>query len=142
MLKVFLKNRKMSIYKLAQLSEIPYSTLNDMVNHKVDINSIRTGIVYKLSKTLGISMDELYELCNKEIKVIADGYAVEGWVFIKNKTYFVEFEYHGKEYIEELYPVKKEATMFIETIAQWHVENRVAELEREELYELYFKKKR
>ena len=69
MLKQFLQQKNLSIYKLAALSAIPYSTLNDIVNHKVDIANIRAGIVFKLANILNISMDDLYELCTKQITI-------------------------------------------------------------------------
>ena len=56
MIKQYLKQKNLSIYKLAALSGIPYSTLNDIVNHKVDIANIRAGIVFKLANILNISI--------------------------------------------------------------------------------------
>ena len=142
MLKQYLKQKNLSIYKLAALSEIPYSTLNDIVNHKVDIANIRSGIVFKLAKILDISMDELYELCSRKISVRTDKYAIEGNVFIKNKSYVLVFRFDDKEFIDEICPVKRESSMFIESIARWQMEKLISDYEMEEMYELCIKAKR
>ena len=142
MLKQYLKQKNISIYKLAALSEIPYSTLNDIVNHKVDIANIRAGIVFKLANILNISMDELYELCSNQIAIHLEEYSTKGLVNIKNKKYVLEFQYQNKEFTDELCPVKKEATMFIESIARWKMEKLIADYEMEEMYELCIKAKR
>ena len=141
MLKQYLKKKNLSIYKLAALSEIPYSTLNDIVNHKVDIANIRSGIVFKLAKILDISMDELYELCSRKISVRTDKYAIEGNVFIKNKSYVLVFRFDDKEFIDEICPVKRESSMFIESIARWQMEKMIQRYEMEKVYDLCIKTK-
>ncbi len=141
MLKEILNQKNISIYKLAQDCGIPYSTLNDIVNDKVDVKNIRAGILFELSKALQISMDELYKLCDKEIRIFSEKYAVNGIVFIKNKKYVLKFNYQDKEYIEELYPVKKEASMFINSIAVWDMEDKISDIEMEEFYEICIEKK-
>lgn len=142
MLKEFLHQKNISIYKLSGISGIPYSTLNDIVNHKVDIANIRAGIVFKLADILNISMDELYELCTNQISVYLEGYSAKGTVNIKNKKYVLEFQYQNKEFTDELCPVKKEATMFIESIARWQMEKMISDYEMEAMYELCIKAKR
>ena len=141
MLKQYLKQKNLSIYKLAALSEIPYSTLNDIVNHKVDIANIRSGIVFKLAKILDISMDELYELCSRKISVRTDKYAIEGNVSIKNKSYVLVFRFDDKEFIDEICPVKRESSMFIESIARWQMEKMIQRYEMEKVYDLCIKTK-
>ena len=63
MLKKYLKDNHISMYKLASISEVPYSTLNDLVNHKLPVENMKSGQLFALSKALGISMNELYDLC-------------------------------------------------------------------------------
>ncbi len=139
MLKNYLQEKKISIYKLAQLSSIPYSTLNDIVNYKVDIANIRGGIIFQLAEALDISMDRLYHLCKQEISVYSEDYKTKGKVLVKNKKYSLCFEYGSKSYMEALYPVKREAAMFIEQIALWKMEEKIAQIEMERAYELCIK---
>lgn len=142
MLKEFIHRQNLSIYKLSEISGIPYSTLNDIMNHKVDIANIRAGIVFKLANILNISMDELYELCTNQITIYLEGHSTIGIVKIKNKKYMLEFQYQNRKFTNVLCPVKKEATMFIESIARWQMEKMISNYEMEKMYELCIKTKR
>ena len=141
MLKEFLCRKGLSLYKLSEISGIPYSTLNDIVNYKVDIAIIRAGIVFKLAGILELSMDELYGLCTRQIAVYSEEYSVNGSVNVRNKQYILEFQYHNRVFKEELCPVKKEATLFIDSIAKWQMEKMIRKQEMEEMYELCIKAK-
>ena len=55
-----IEKKNMSTYKLAGITGIPYSTLSDIVSGKTDIKSVSSSILYRLSKGLDMSMEELY----------------------------------------------------------------------------------
>lgn len=141
MLKTYLAERNLSVYGLAKSSGISYSTLNDIVNCKVEIANVKAGILYTLAQTLGISMETLYELCRDDIVVCSVRYDTRGFVSRRNKKYYLRFEYGHKEYEYELCPVKREASMFINSIALWEMEKHLADFEMEEAYDLYVEKK-
>ena len=142
MLKTYLAMQGISVYSISKRSGISYSTLNDIVNCKVEIANVKAGILYSLAKTLGISMDTLYELCRDDIIVQSKRYNVNGFVIKKNKKYYLRFEYNQKEHEYELCPVKKEASLFIDSIAMWEMEKHLSDLEMEEAYALCVKTKR
>jgi len=142
MLKTYLTIRNISIYSLSKQSGISYSTLNDIVNCKVEIANVKAGILHAVAKTLGISMDMLYELCRDEILVRSERYYVDGFVSKKNKKYYLHFEYVHKEYEYELCAIKKEASLFIKSIALWEMEKYLSDLEMEEAHALCVKTKR
>ena len=141
MLKTYLAMQNLSVYSISKCSGIPYSTLNDIVNCKVEIENVRAGILYALAKVLGISMDRLYELCRNDITVRSDRYNIEGFVSKKNKKYYLNFKYNSKDYKFELCPIKREASMFIDSIALWELEKYLSDLEMEEGYALCVKTK-
>lgn len=58
-----LKNRNMSIYRLAKESNVPYATVNDIVNAKAQLEKCSAETVYRLAHTLQISMEELLAPC-------------------------------------------------------------------------------
>lgn len=58
-----IKQKKISIYQLAKLSEIPYATLNDICNGKAKLEKCSAETVYKLSQALEVSMEELLAPC-------------------------------------------------------------------------------
>lgn len=142
MLKDFLRQNHISTYKLAQMSGLPYSTVNDLVNCKVDVEKIRAGMLFKLADSMDISMDALYQMCRNEIRVYSEKFDMMGRITVKNKTYILGFSYKGKEFTEVLYPVKKEATLFIETIALWIMEEKISAIKMEETYAVCIKTKR
>ena len=59
MLDAILKQKKMSIYKCAKLSGIPYTTLSEVVRKKTQLKRCSAEIVYKLSLVLDIPMEAL-----------------------------------------------------------------------------------
>lgn len=74
MLKDVFTEKGISIYHAAKESGISYRTLNDIVNQKVDISNVKSGILHALAGVLQISMEqhlsdikmeEAYALCVK-----------------------------------------------------------------------------
>ena len=66
MLETILKEKNMTMYQCAKLSGIPYTTLSEVVRGKTRIEKCSAETVYKLSKTLHVSMEELMELSVEE----------------------------------------------------------------------------
>ena len=58
-----LQSRNMSIYKLAKTSGVPYSTANDIVNGKTQLEKCSAETVYRIANTLNLSMEELLAPC-------------------------------------------------------------------------------
>lgn len=81
-------------------------------------------------------MDALCELCKDEIIVRSERYHVNGFVSRKNKKFFLHFVYNHKEREYELCPVKREASLFIDSIALWEMEKHLLDFEMEEAYAL------
>lgn len=59
MLEILLKEKNMSIYQCAKLSGIPYTTLSEVVRGITRIEKCSAETVYRLSKVLHVSMEEL-----------------------------------------------------------------------------------
>lgn len=56
-----LKDKRISKYRLAKDSNIPYMTINDICNGKANLAECTAKTVYKLSRALDVSMEELIE---------------------------------------------------------------------------------
>jgi len=54
-----LAENNMTKYRLSKLTNIPYSTINDIFNHVTDIRSCSVMTVFKISKVLGVSIEKL-----------------------------------------------------------------------------------
>lgn len=59
MLEAILKQKNMSIYQCAKQSGIPYTTLSEVVRGKTRLEKCSAEVVYKLSRVLDISMEDL-----------------------------------------------------------------------------------
>ena len=60
MLRLILEEKKMSLYRLEKISHISHATLNDLYNERTNIDNCSISLLYKLSKALDMSMEQLY----------------------------------------------------------------------------------
>ena len=127
MLKSYLESINRSIYSVSKESGIPYSTLNDIVNNKVDIGNCKVSILRSLSKVLGISMDEIYCLASVPERTVTNSYDVVVFYSIRNKTYYALFEYQGEQVELELCKVNDNTSYCIEEIMKWRSEAYIRE---------------
>lgn len=144
MLKDYLKEKNISLYKLAKSTQISYSTLNDLANGVVSVENCRAKMLREISKYLNISMDELYDICLNSIFVHSDKTDKPIRVTVKNKKYHIDFYYKDENIlIEEEYPVNENTRMYIDTIARWDVEDYIEDREMEDiLNEIFNNEKR
>lgn len=61
MLDTYLKEKNMTMYQCAKLSGIPYTTLSEVVRGKTKIEKCSAETVYRLSRILHVSMEELIQ---------------------------------------------------------------------------------
>ena len=64
-IKQYLEDNKISIYKVANNAVVAYPTVFNIVNGKVDILNCALGVVKKIADALGLTIDELLTLCDK-----------------------------------------------------------------------------
>ncbi len=60
MLNEIMDRKNITTYALSKETNIPYSTLSDIVSGKTDIQDVSATVLYKLSRGLGVSMEALY----------------------------------------------------------------------------------
>ena len=58
-----LKEKKMTVYRLAKTSELPYATVNDNCSNKAQLEKCSAETVYRIASALDVSMEELLEPC-------------------------------------------------------------------------------
>lgn len=58
-----LKEKKMTVYRLARESKVPYSTVNDICSGRAQLEKCSAETVYKLARALDVSMEELLAPC-------------------------------------------------------------------------------
>ena len=137
MLKDYLKKKKISTYRLAKETGIPYSTLNDLVNRKTDIDSFRVGAAKKLADFLDMSLDEFYGLCEGDTKMTVQDGDVVGTIGVKGRRYYVEYEIDGEQHHDDICKVCNSNNIFVETMAKWSIRDTVEDKEFDKIYELH-----
>ncbi|MCC8126699.1 MAG: helix-turn-helix domain-containing protein [Clostridiales bacterium] len=60
-LKQLLDEKQMTVKECFMASRVPYFTVSDLVHGKTKISNASCGVLYKLSRTLGVSMEYLIE---------------------------------------------------------------------------------
>ena len=58
-----LKEKQLSVYQCAKESHVPYTTLSDIVKGKTRIEKCTAETIYKLARTLHVTMEELLTEC-------------------------------------------------------------------------------
>ncbi len=61
MINTILHDNSMTKYRLSKLSGIPYTTINDICSGKADIRKCSADTVYRISKVLRITVEDLLE---------------------------------------------------------------------------------
>lgn len=131
MLKDHLKKKKISIYHLAKETGIPYSTVNDLVNHKISIDSFRMGPAKKLAEFLDMPLDDFYDLCESDAKgTVKDGDVV-GTIGVKGRRYYVEYEIDGVTHHDDICKVSNNNNELVETYACWKIHDNVVQYKLE-----------
>ena len=54
-----LNDSGMSMYSLAKQTDVPYTTINRLVNERLSINNCNAGAVFKIAAALGVRMEDL-----------------------------------------------------------------------------------
>lgn len=135
MLKTLLEERGISVYRLSKESRIPYSTLNDLVNHKLPIENMRCGQVRALAEKLNMDMDSLYEMCSYTPCVVSQKYGIHADISVKHKCFWLTFQRNGKTYDSEILAACTDAFRYLDIFAEWKLNEILEKLEMEETYE-------
>ncbi len=119
----YLKKNKISVSELSKRTGIPYSTLNDIVNGKTEINNIKFQYVKSIAEALNLSLDEFDRMFSGKTIVQVD---LGIKVVVKNKCYYLVCELcDSPEYICK---VNELNSYYVQTMAEW----KYAELKRRE----------
>ena len=100
--KRYFSSANISMYELAARSGIPYTTINKLVNDKMDINNLSSGCLYKISILLQTKMENLInETIILENASGRSGNVKYKWICDNNQTK-ISFNYKGEKVIVEM----------------------------------------
>lgn len=103
MFKKYLLDKKISVYKLSEISNIPYTTLNELINGKKNINDCKIKTIECLSKSLNISIESLLNMLNNRKVNISNS-----WEDNKNKIFYFPVTIINNNYeCNRIHPLKQ-----------------------------------
>ncbi len=117
-IKEYIKNKNLRISEISRSSGIPYTTVSEIVNGKLDIDRVQVGTALKIASACGVEFNELYEMCKdtSSLPKIDDGL-----IRIKNKSYYLAYdigEHSGEMY---LCKVNDTNTRYVKDMAEWSI---------------------
>jgi len=90
MLRDIISEKGLSMYKVAKDTQIPYSTLCDLVSGKTLIENTSSNTLYRLAKYLELSMERIYTANNPSSDV---------FLYNEGPKIIVEFQKYKMEYL-------------------------------------------
>ena len=82
MFKKYLNDHKISVYKLSEMSKVPYTTLNELVNGKKNIKDCKIKTIELIANSLKLSIESFLLLFNNNDYLLSDS-----WNENKNKKF-------------------------------------------------------
>ncbi len=142
MLKDYLIEQHISMYSLAKKSGVAYSTINDLANGRVDVDNCKVSLLCQLAKALTLSMDDVYDICQRDLTVYSKTYDTKIQVSVKNKMYYADFEYEGEAKHIKVCEAGADHRHFIKELALWDAEDNIEKQNWEELNEILANEKK
>ncbi|WP_026523844.1 MULTISPECIES: helix-turn-helix domain-containing protein [unclassified Butyrivibrio] len=126
--------KKVNCKEMSVVTQIPYSTLNDIVNGKTDPGQMRFSYAKKIADYLGVSLDELYESLNGcHVDLEIDG----GEIIVRNKSYYLRCQAYADKLVR-LCKVNKTNSYFVRDVAKWKIEELREEAEWENVKQRFY----
>ena len=113
--KEYLKENAITVTGLSKLTNIPRSTISDIVNNTTNINSCHVSIFVSISRALNITMEDFYNLASNKYVYFRNRFKV----ILKDGNYILLYDN------KEKYICKKDktTTKYIKDIANTDINN-------------------
>ena len=103
MFKEYLKEKKLSVYKLSEMSNVPYTTLNELINGKKKITDCKIKTIESIASALNCSIETLLKLLNGKNMVLSNT-----WEDNKEKKFYFPIVVNNDNYdCQRIHPLKQ-----------------------------------
>lgn len=128
-IKEYLKKNNITIASLQKNTNIPYTTISELINGKVDVDRVYVGSALKLSAACNLSFEAFYALCKKNTDTEDTNVEIK----IRNKKYYVSYTIEGDRQESYLFKASSDSKRFVKDAAKWEfdIARQNKELERE-----------
>ncbi len=123
-IKAYLKEKQIKISDIARRCGIPYTTVSEIINGKVDIDHVQIGTGLQIAKVCNLSFQELYNMCKNTYSLPA---VENGKIIKKNKAYYLRYslsDISGEVYLCKVNDIN---THFVKDMAEWCIESMLNE---------------
>lgn len=119
-LKDYLKENKLSITSIAKSANLPYSTVNGIVNGRVEIDKVQVGTALSIASACGVEFKDLYDMCKDNLYIPS---FTDAEVVVKNKAYYLRIIVNGKKKDTYIFKVNPINTRFLRDAAKWTLDS-------------------
>lgn len=103
MFKDYLKEKNLSVYKLSEISNVPYTTLNELINGKKKITDCKIKTIESIANALNCSIETLLKLLNGKNMVLSNT-----WEDNKDKKFYFPIVVKNDNYdCQRIHPLKQ-----------------------------------
>lgn len=103
MIKKYIKDKNLSVYKLSEISNVPYTTLNELINGKKKITECKIKTIESIAAALNCSMETLLKLLNGEKIILSNS-----WEENKEKQFYFPIVVNNDNYdCGRIHPLKQ-----------------------------------
>ncbi len=98
-LKYYLKENRLRVSDIAKITLLPYTTVNEIINGKTDIDRVQIGTGLKIADACNLSFEEFYCMCKQSNNPPR---IQNGEIMIKNKAYYLIYHHSSSSTQEPL----------------------------------------
>ena len=103
MFKDYLKEKNLSVYKLSEMSNVPYTTLNELINGKKKITDCKIKTIESIANALNCSIETLLKFLNGKNMVLSNT-----WEDNKDKKFYFPIVVKNDNYdCQRIHPLKQ-----------------------------------
>lgn len=124
----YLKDRKIKIKDIQRETNIPYTTLNDIANGRVDIMNVRLRYVADIANSLGMTIDDLVQECAPAWKsdtsdiIINDGkYYLKKGEWSDSPIYLCKVNKLNEKWVKHMADFRKNEAMLEKEKRKWKI---------------------
>lgn len=104
MLKDYLQTRNITSYKLAELSNVPYTTINELVNGKKKLEDCKIKTIESIASALNLTVERLLSIIRGKHLILSTS-----WEDNKDKIYYFPIVFNNEHYeCDRIHPLMQE----------------------------------
>ena len=127
-LKRYLKQNNIKISDIARRCGLPYTTVNEIINGKIDVDRVQIGTGLQIAKACNLSFEDFYKAC-KDSDALPS--IQNGKIIKKNKAYYLKYNLLDESGELRLCKINDINTHFVKDMAEWSIQAIIRKTERQ-----------